>query len=335
MRALIIKKSRFVLITLAVAMLFSSGLTAVADGEGAVPISGNVSTDVYINVEVDYVNKIAAAASEATVTAATEAVESAASALAASTGAVLASVGSPVTVSAEEPNTVAMLALPENYSMTGMTTMAALGADGTLTPVPTRLDADGKLIVLVSGNVTLVPLSVEANFTDINLGSQFVNVTNEINRAASMMIIQGRGAGRFDPSAQVTNQEAATMFLRAMGVPVEWATAMQTSQQQGLTAEGTVPGAAMTRVETAILIENALKKLGNDLQVTPAQADEILAAFTDVEDLTDSQKAAMAICVRLGIFGGAGGSLMNPNSTLQRSQVASLAVRLQNVFLGA
>ena len=46
------------------------------------------------------------------------------------------------------------------------------------------------------------------------------------------------------------------------------------------------------------------------------------------------QSMDMAICVYLGIFKGAGDGLMNPNDELQRSQMASLAVRLQDAILG-
>ena len=42
----------------------------------------------------------------------------------------------------------------------------------------------------------------------------------------------------------------------------------------------------------------------------------------------------MAVTVELGIFRGAGGGLMNPDDILERSQMASLAVRLQSVILG-
>ena len=55
------------------------------------------------------------------------------------------------------------------------------------------------------------PLEFQDNlFTDIE-GSEFEHY---INCAASMSIVNGRGDGIFDPDAQITREEAATMLLR-------------------------------------------------------------------------------------------------------------------------
>ena len=264
--------------------------------------------------------------------AATEAVAEVAAQAAVASGAAVTAVAPPVTVSVEERNTVAMLTMPEDVDTSEITTMAVLNADGTLTPVPTRVDADGNVIVLVSGDVTLVPLSVEANFTDT--AGHTEQVQREIERAASLMIVMGRGDGVFDPAAEVTGQEAATMFLRAMGVPVNYDTAVDTASERGLVDTSLDGGAPMTRVATAELIVGALSDVGMKPSMTQEDAAEILSRFTDLGDLTDDEMIAMAICVELGIFLGAGGGIMNPLDTLQRSQMASLAVRLQDVILG-
>ncbi|MCL2201830.1 MAG: S-layer homology domain-containing protein, partial [Oscillospiraceae bacterium] len=179
-----------------------------------------------------------------------------------------------------------------------------------------------------------VPLNVEVNFIDINFGRQFQHVTDEINLAASLMIIQGRGNGIFDPTAMVTNQEAVTMFLRALGVPVDYSTAMVTARESGLNGIGAVPDAPMSRVNTARLIVNALYAMGMDPQISEQLAQSVLADFPDAGNLTGDERLALAICVYLGIFQGAAGGSLNPNQTLQRSQMASLAVRLQEVILG-
>ena len=276
----------------------------------------------------------AEAVSEETAQAVEEAVESTASALEESSGMIVTPAGPPVYVSVSERNTVATLVLPEGVGISQMTTMAVLNDDGTLTPVPTRVGPGGNIIVLVSGDVTLVPLNVVANFIDIDRGAGFAHVAEEIRRAASLMIIEGRGGGIFDPTAHVTNQEAATMFLRAIGVPVQWATAMATAAEQGFSNANAVPNAPITRIETAQLIVSALRAVGMEPLMAAEEAAGILAAFTDLGNLSEDEQIALAITVELGIFRGAGGGLMNPNQNLQRSQMASLAVRLQDVILG-
>lgn len=342
------KNTRFIAIALTVTLLISGGIAALALTDQPValpPVFSNVSLNLYNNVATDiYGGNVAGdiyghtaieaiPAGAAYIAAAQDAVSSAASALQAATGMSMRAVGAPVTVSVNWPNTRAVLSTPAALDTSEVTTMAILNADGTLTPIPTRVNADGNLVVLLSGNAVLVPLSVEANFRDIDFGPQFAAVTEEINNAASMMIIQGRGQGLFAPTAQVTAQDAATMFLRAMGVPVQWETAMATAVATGITDGALVPAAPLSRVSTAVMIRNALDTLGVDVDLTPAQVNAALANFTDLDGLTEAQRVAMAVCIELGIFRGAGGGLMNPDQTLQRSAVASLSVRLQDVFL--
>ena len=250
----------------------------------------------------------------------------------ATTGKTLSQAGQEVTVSAEEPNTVATITLPTPADPSEIITMAMLNDDGTLTPVPTRVNPDGTVTVLISGTVILVPLSVEVNFTDINFGPQFMHVTDEIILAASLMIIQGRGNGIFDPVSMVTNQEAVTMFLRALGIPVEFSSAMDTALESGLNGIGANPNAPMSRIDTAKLIVNALSAIGMYPQISIENAHLALADFPDVDGLSDEELLALAICVRLGIFHGAADGSMNPDATLQRKQMASLAVRLQDVI---
>ncbi|MCL2200610.1 MAG: S-layer homology domain-containing protein [Oscillospiraceae bacterium] len=248
-------------------------------------------------------------------------------------GKAITKAGTAVTAAVAEQNTIATLTLPEGAVTSALTTKAILNADGTLTPVPTRVNPDGTVVVLISDAATLVPLSVRANFTDISFGARFAHVTDEINLAASLMIIQGRGNNIFDPASMVTNQEAATMFLRALGVPVDFSTAMATAIEHGLKTTGTAPATPVSRIEAAVLIVNALSSLGADIQIADEDVSDILAEFSDVDNLTAAQLRALAICVDLGIFEGIGGGRMNPNATLQRSHMASLAVRLQNVIL--
>jgi hypothetical protein len=212
--------------------------------------------------------------------------------------------------------------------------MAILNEDGSLTPVPTRIDENGNLIVLVSGNVTLVPLKVEANFTDINLGSQNQHVIEEINRAAALMIVEGIGNNLYAPAAVVTVQQTVTMFLRAMGVPVNWNTAMETGKSHGLATSNENQTGPMTRIATATLMVHAMQDLGMNPVMTTSEANEVLKGFTDLGNLTAQQKIELAICVKLNLFQGFGNGTVGPLADLQRSQMASLAVRFQDMIFG-
>lgn len=337
MRRFTTKESKVLLILLAVTMLFSSGLTAVASEITPIriPLSGSVSEDSYIGqVGGGYVEVTAVMADSAAIAAAEEAVDELAAEMGAATGIVLSAVAPPIKVAVAEANTVATVTLPGGVEASDITTMAVLAADGTLVAIPTRVNANGEIIVFLSGDAVLVPLNVQANFKDTYLGASYTHVTDEINLAASMMIVQGSGGGVFNPRGPVSGQAAVTMFMRAIGVPTDWSEAMDTAQEMGLIGSGVVPGAPMTRIKTAELIVNTLSSIGMDAQVSLEDAVGYLKPYPDLATgLTDDETVAMAVCVALGIFTGSSNSMMNPNSTLQRSAVASLAVRLQNVFM--
>ena len=124
------------------------------------------------------------------------------------------------------------------------------------------------------------------------------------------------------------------MFLRAMGVPVEYDTAMAVGGAHDMIAPGVAANAAMTRIQTADMIVRALADLGVSPALAAGEADSLLAGFDDLHGLSAAERENLAICVKLGIFQGAGDGLMNPHDPLLRSQMASLAVRFQDVILG-
>jgi len=228
-----------------------------------------------------------------------------------------------------------VVTIPEesfDYDTDDITVMAVLNPDGTLTPIPTRIAANGDVIVLLDHDAILVPLSVWATFTDIQ--HMLPHVREEIERAASLMVIEGYPDGTFKPGQQVTVQETVTMFLRAAGIPVEWATAMATGVANDFIPGGMTANAPMTRIQTAQLIVNALKHFGFGHELEADEIDELLEPFADMDAMSDADREAMAICVKLNIFRGMNETTMNPNGILNRSQMASLAVRMQDVLLG-
>jgi len=219
--------------------------------------------------------------------------------------------------------------------------MAIVNADGTLTPVPTKVEADGSVTVLITGDVVLVPLHVEADFNDVagHWGE------DEINKAASLMIVEGTGGGKFDPTSEVTGAEAVTMFLRALGFPVDddapevpgidqdkwYAGAVNTAADAGL-AVNVDPEKPMTRLQTAKLIYSALEAIGMKPAMTLDKAKEAIAAFSDLGGLTNEEIIYMGVLVELGIFKGKGDGTMDPDGILMRDQMASLAVRFQSLI---
>jgi len=235
-----------------------------------------------------------------------------------------------VALSVGVPTVVTLTDLPEEIAVTGLTTMAVLGGDGSLTPVPTKVSG-GSIVVLLSESAVLVPIATSAVFAD--LGNVVEHVRQEIAGAAALMVVEGFPGGEFRPSDQVTVQQAVTMFLRASGIPVQWETAMVTGVASSFINQGMTSGAPMPRIQAAQLIFDALGHFGFAFDLAQAEIGSLLAPFTDLTGLTAAEREAMAVCVKLGIFRGATETTMNPDSILNRSQMASLAVRLQDVIL--
>ncbi|MGO4494951.1 endo-alpha-N-acetylgalactosaminidase family protein [Paenibacillus sp. 2RAB27] len=227
------------------------------------------------------------------------------------------------------------------------TTMAIVNADGTLTPVPTKLNSNGTVTVIVRGDVTLVPVNVKSNFID-TIGHY---AKDEINRAAELMLIVGVGNSSFAPTESVTVAEASTIFLRALGIPVNKVTSavngidlnkwyadyVNTATDHKLidvTENNMDLDGPMTRIQTATLIVNALRALNMNPTMSIQEADELwLKGFNDLPGLTASERIDLAISVKLGIFQGNGDGTMAPHSALQRAHLASLAVRFQDHIL--
>jgi hypothetical protein len=193
---------------------------------------------------------------------------------------------------------VTAVALPDGVDAAELTTLAMLNADGTLTPVPTAVHADGTVTALVRGGAVLLPLRVEVRFTDLGGGTRRAEVAD----AAERLIVEGRGDGRFDPNAPVTARESAAMLLRALGVPFAYGDALTVGAARGLNAPGASADAPVTRPQAAELLANALEDAGLASSLSGGQADALLAGY--------------------------------PGDVLLRSQMAGLALRFQRVLLG-
>ena len=234
--------------------------------------------------------------------------------------------GDPVTVSGGDTPTLTTIS---GADIGNATVMAMVNPDGSLMPVPTKINDDGTVTVLITGDVVLVPLAVEADLGDMP-GDYWAK--DEIERAASLMILQSIG-GDFDPTAPATGQQAMAMLLSAIGVPADYDTVLETGGSFGLT-DIAEPDAPMTRIQAAKLIISVLDALGMKPSMDVEKAKEVLAGYTDVGKLNDDELVFMGILVELGIFKGNPDGTMDPGGELQCDHLVSLAVRVQDVLFG-
>ncbi len=270
---------------------------------------------------------------------------------AAVTGISVTAIAAPVTVHLPTSNHTAVsatIALPETVDLTKITTMARLNADGTLSPVPTKIEViNGKQVVvaILRNDSTLVPMNVVPNFKDI--GQLSSGVSADIDRAAAMMIFDGVGDNKFQPNKPVTYAESTTAFLRTIGIPLDnsspavsginqtkwYSDAMNTAVKEGLITNSTNPEGQLKRVDAASLMVDILASMKIKPTLTADEVNAALRNYKDDATLTVEQRTDMAICIKLGIYKGYNDGTMRPDATVLRSQMASLAVRLQNVIL--
>jgi hypothetical protein len=85
-------------------------------------------------------------------------------------------------------------------------------------------------------------------------------------------------------------------------------------------------------MDTASLIANVLRLIDKAPELTTDDVDALLARFPDLDGLTVEQRSDLAITVELEIFRGHSDGTMGTSQVLSRAQVASLAVRLQDVI---
>ena len=246
----------------------------------------------------------------------------------------------------EEGLAFVTIALPAGAAAQA-TVMAILNDDLTFTAIPTRFNADGSATVVIGERVYLVALNVESGFIDIY--PLVVHVQDEITEAAARKIVQGVGNNRFNPTAVVRASDSVAMFLRAMGKGADaeapgveginqnaWYAAYFNAAVANELIDGSInPARPMTRIQAAALLANAKDVFELRPDKTAAQANALLVEFTDLQGLTAQERADLAVTVHHGIFQGHGGGRMGPYEELTRSQMASLAVRFQNLILGS
>lgn len=240
------------------------------------------------------------------------------------------------------------IALPDWMNPNRVTTAVALGEDGSVRPVPTRIVERGGRFYAVIASMTNSAYSVvnrQAKFSD--LAGHWAE--GAIHDMASRMILSGQADGKFLPNAAVTRAEFTAMLARALGLkadgnaapgfadvkPGDWfASAVNAANQYGL-IEGREPldgatfrpSAAMTREDAAAMLTQAMKLTGLSKTAGTVDANGVLAAFKDEASIGASVRQAVAASVQAGLLAGDGGRF-RPASGLTRAEAASVIQRL-------
>ncbi|RAP74019.1 S-layer homology domain-containing protein [Paenibacillus montanisoli] len=167
----------------------------------------------------------------------------------------------------------------------------------------------------------------------------------QIEVMAAKGAIQGRAAGKFVPSGEVTRAEFAKMLVQALDLDnalakegfsdvnaTDWfapyvAAASEAGIIKGRTATSFAPKATITRAEMAVMVARALEVTKG----VKAGAEDLkaLEAFKDASSINASLKDGVAFAANNGLVVGDKGKF-SPNATATRAQAAVIIYRAFN-----
>ncbi|MBP3966009.1 bifunctional 2',3'-cyclic-nucleotide 2'-phosphodiesterase/3'-nucleotidase [Paenibacillus lignilyticus] len=177
----------------------------------------------------------------------------------------------------------------------------------------------------------------------INLNKTFRDVPAShwaypsIQRLAAKQIVQGKNETDFDPNAQVTRAEFATMLVKALNlkptattvsfkdVPAgSWyadavAAAYGNGLVKGISNDLFAPTASITREQMAVMAKNAL-----DLQAAEAQEAAAAITFADGDTISTWAKSSVDAVTGKGIMNGRGNNKFVPKATSTRAEAAKV-----------
>jgi len=220
-----------------------------------------------------------------------------------------------------------------------------ISEDGTVTPVPTK-DGDGEAELYSNTNSVYALIDVAPkSFADL------VNhwAVKDITTLANKLIVNGTGAGKFEPARNITRAEFAAMIVRALGLQATEAadfsdvpaTAWYADEVAAAAEFGIVKGDGtgkfrptdtITRQEMAVMVIRAQALAGEEVVLSNAEIAAVLGGFSDAGQIGSWARAELAAAIDAGIVKGTSNNTVSPTATATRAEAAAMIIRvLSNV----
>ena len=183
----------------------------------------------------------------------------------------------------------------------------------------------------------------------VNPGKAFDDVVFHDNRPAiealaARGIINGKTDTLFDPDANMTRAEFATIVVRALGltakangvfadVPADqWyaafvGTAYTYGIVNGVSETQFNPNGTITRQEAAVMVARAAKLCGMNTAMTAANVRDVLAQFSDYTKSADWAREGLAFCYDNGILDDSAVNIQ-PTVAIHRCEIAQMLFNL-------
>ncbi|MDA8145626.1 MAG: S-layer homology domain-containing protein [Thermaerobacter sp.] len=176
---------------------------------------------------------------------------------------------------------------------------------------------------------------------------------NAIDTLAKEGIIHGVGNGQYDPGGNVTRAQFACLMQHAFALPqpaspIAFADVPRNSWQYPCVGAGAAyfdyyqlpgggyafhPDQGFDRQDVATVIVRILVKSGKLQLASSAQTQALLAKVTDASNIAPNLAPYVATAIQAGIMAGFPDGSFQPQTLLNRAQVAAVLLKLQNYFV--
>ncbi|MCR8657020.1 glycoside hydrolase family 3 C-terminal domain-containing protein [Paenibacillus endoradicis] len=228
-----------------------------------------------------------------------------------------------------------------NANSTGITAFARLNADGTLTPVPNKItNSNGQTHIdaLVSTTGIYVPISVSRSFIDVPANAWYAQY---ISQVSSMLIMNGVSSKAMKPLDKTTTAHTLMVALNVLGLTPEkaandqkWYNAvLRTAAKNDLMVSSSSNAeATISRQGVAEILMQVLDFAEIEPELSLFEIAELLKGFSDMQNVSEEDRKAMAIMVKYGIFNGKTSNKLAPMDEITRAELATVALRTRQVI---
>jgi hypothetical protein len=212
--------------------------------------------------------------------------------------------------------------------------------------------------VFVGGKVNKQSKTVEfttdhfSKYTVMEYDKTFTDLQNhwakeDIELMASKHIVKGATNTTYNPGAEVTRAEFATLIVRALGLNVDpnahleftdvskskWyygeiGAAYHAGIVNGLNATQFGPNEKITREQMAVMVTRAMVYANLNLEMSEAEIQEKLSKFDDSSQIAGWAKEEVAKAVELGVINGRTENAFVPNAYATRAESAVMIKRM-------
>jgi len=171
----------------------------------------------------------------------------------------------------------------------------------------------------------------------------------DVTKLANKLIVEGTGAGKFEPNRDVTRAEFAAMIVRALGLEATekapfsdvadsawYAEAVAAAAEYGIVngyTDGTFrPNNKITRQELAAMVVRAQKLAGKEVVLSGAEVASLLSGYKDAGKIGAWARTELAAAIKAEIVKGRSSNTIAPTATATRAEAAVMILRfLTNV----